>query len=339
MQKNSLILGFGIASTAYLSLLDFNGLKATVVGSPLDTKRINLLKKNRKDKKNNLVFSKKIRFISFDEINEINKKKFDFVIIGTNSKGINWAVKIINDLKVKCPILLITKGLILFKKKIITLSQFISKKTKNKKIVMSAGPCLAHELIKKVHTRTIFSSSNIKNAEFLKKILENQYYHPDLTSDIIGAEICAAIKNLFSIVIGSSEGQSGKLVKSNVTKFFNPASALFEQSVKEMIVIVKKLGGNKETVSNLAGVGDLYVSVLGGRNSKLGYFLGKGMTYKNIISKKMRGITIEGAELAKELGNEIISLVNKKKLPLTSSLVDAINNNKKLKIHWKKFAF
>ena len=91
-----------------------------------------------------------------------------------------------------------------------------------------------------------------------------------------------------------------------------------------MKYIIQKFGGNIETAYGLAGAGDLYVSILGGRNAKLGFYLGKGFLYKSIVRKQMKNITVEGAELIKSSGAKILSLVGQKKLPLLKSLLKAI---------------
>ena len=337
MKIHCLVLGFGIASNAYTSLLDNNKIKTSIIGSPYDKKKINILKKRKKDKSLNINYSKKISFYHEDEINLINKNSVKFIIVGTNTNGINWAIKILNKLKINCPVLLITKGLAKINNKLLLISDYFFKKCFNKKIIMSAGPCLAKELINKVHTRTLFASRHISYAKYAKKILENDYYHPEISNDIQGAEICAAIKNIYSTIIGSSLGQVGDLVKNKNYGYFNTSSGLFEQSLKEMKYITKKFGGDYETVLGLAGAGDLYVSVLGGRNAKLGFYLGKGFLYKSIIKKQMKDTTVEGAELIRSSGRKILSLVGSSKLPLLKSLIKSINGNKRLKINWKEF--
>ena len=79
-----------------------------------------------------------------------------------------------------------------------------------------------------------------------------------------------------------------------------------------MEIFAEFLKGKKETVKGLAGLGDLYVSAAGGRNSKMGAFIGEGITVEGadffeIGSKnfetKMPNITVEGAELIFEIGN------------------------------------
>ncbi len=337
MKNHVLVLGFGVASAAYVSVLDFNKIKTSVIGSPFDIKNIRNVKK--KNKASSINFSKNINFFYDYELGLIDIKSINLIIIGTNTNGISWITKILNQIKKNCPILLITKGIVSYKNKIISISKYISLKCSNKKVVMASGPCLAKELINKSHTRTLFASKKLAHAKYVKKIIENQYYHPEVSSDIQGAEICSAIKNIYATVIGSSPRQVGSLSKNKDDNYFNTSSGLFEQSLKEMKYIVQKFGGNIDTTYGLAGAGDLYVSILGGRNARLGFYLGKGLLYKSIVKKQMKNITVEGAELIKSSGAKILSLVGQKKLPLLKSLLKAIKKNERLKIDWKQFTF
>lgn len=334
-----LILGFGVASSAYISLLDHNKKKISVLGTPFDSKKIKKLNnlKIKKDPKFGLIFSKNVNF--YDSIKNLNKSKYSLIVIAVNSSGILWASNQLKQLKIDCPILILTKGLLMSKKKIYKLSDFFRIKNNLKKIVYAAGPCLAEELIKKTHTRTIFASNSISDSKYVKKILENEYYHPEITTDMAGAEVCAATKNIYATIIGAAVGQANDFISANNKKkyYFNAASALFQQSVHEMNEIVKKFKGKTSTVLGPAGTGDLYVSALGGRNSKMGVFLGRGLLYKNIIKSNMKGITVEGSELMLDVGELLLKYVGKKKLPLACLLQESLIKNKKLKIDWKKF--
>ena len=90
---------------------------------------------------------------------------------------------------------------------------------------------------------------------------------------------------------------------------------------------------NDETISGLAGVGDLYVSAAGGRNSKMGSYLGKGLTFKSAKKRFMLNDTVEGEQLAREIAPFVFRKINKKKIPLMIQLLKAILNNKKFKIN------
>ena len=151
--------------------------------------------------------------------------------------------------------------------------------------------------------------------------------------------MCAAIKNIFSMVIGASQGlcypNASKEVK--VKNYLNTAAALIQESINEMIIFTEKLKGKKETVIGLAGIGDLYVSADGGRNSKMGVYLGQGMTFKEAKKTKMPNDTVEGADLALEIGTKLKRDFNTKTLPLMFSMINTICDEKPLKIEWKNF--
>jgi len=104
-----------------------------------------------------------------------------------------------------------------------------------------------------------------------------------------------------------------------------------------MIIFTEKLNGKKETVLGLAGIGDLYVSADGGRNSKMGEYLGKGMSYKEAKKTKMPNDTVEGAELAFEIGSKLKSDFDTRTLPLMISVINTICSEESLKINWKNF--
>ena len=112
----------------------------------------------------------------------------------------------------------------------------------------------------------------------------------------------------------------------------NASSNLFQKSLIEMKYLTKFFKGKDETILGLAGAGDLFVSAAGGRNSKMGSYLGKGYTFKTAKRKFMPNDTVEGEQLAREIAPYIIKKVNKNKVPMMFNLLRTIISNKKLKI-------
>ena len=205
---------------------------------------------------------------------------------------INWVVDLLsaslNDSTLP-PILILTKCLGVYENQYELLVDklerlLINSGFKNTNISAGAGPCLAIGLANKVHTSVIFANNNLETVEWLKDILTTDYYHPSISNDIIGVEVCAAIKNIFSMVIGAASGLNKEKTKGNL--YLNTSAALMKQSVYEMEVFAEFLKGKKETVKGLAGLGDLYVSAAGGRNSKMGSFIGEGIIFSEAKKKK-----------------------------------------------------
>ena len=138
------------------------------------------------------------------------------------------------------------------------------------------------------------------------------------------------------MLIGASEGLSNSSAPIEVQSkyYLNTAASLIHRSISEMVEFVSHYGGNPDTVYGLAGLGDLYVSAIGGRNSLMGKYLGQGYLYKQAKKNFMENITVEGAQLALEIGPKILNDLNPKKFPLMFSMLSTICGNKKLEINW-----
>ena len=260
---------------------------------------------------------KKLKFKKFSK--DLFKEKFDLLVIALSLQGIDFIGKELKNNKIKTPILVLTKGLKYERKnkRVLTISEQLKKKYGAKNISILKGPCLAKELARKNQTSVIIANKNINFAKKIGKRISTNYYITEFSKDVIGVEVCSAIKNIYSMIIGA--GQS-----------LNASSNLFQKSIIEMKYLTKYFGGYEETTFGLAGVGDLYVSAAGGRNSKMGNYLGKGYTFNKAKKNFMSNDTVEGEQLVREIGLFILRKINKKKIPLMIKLVKAILNNKKL---------
>ena len=162
------------------------------------------------------------------------------------------------------------------------------------------------------------ANQNIDIVKSIGKMISTNYYSTEFSDDLIGVEVCAAVKNIYSMIIGASRGLCSSSASEEIKNknYLNTAASLMYQSISEMVYFTKFLKGKEETVYGLAGLGDLYVSSAGGRNSKMGEYLGKGLDYKRAKNEFMSNDTVEGAELALEIGPKILKEFKKDKLPL-----------------------
>ena len=236
---------------------------------------------------------------------------------------------------------MLTKGLSILDSELSTLSDKIKnllKKEGHSKVNISAikGPCLAAGLANKMRTGTVIANNNIEESQSLKEIISTNYYSTEISEDITGVELSGAIKNIYSMLIGASEGLSNSEAPKEIQSkyFLNTAASLIHRSISEMVEFVSHYGGKPETVYGLAGLGDLYVSAIGGRNSLMGKYLGEGYLYNEAKEKFMKNITVEGAQLALEIGPKILQDLNPKHFPLMFSMLKTICENKKLEIIW-----
>ena len=317
--KKILVIGGGAMGSAFTVPCLDNGNSVTIT-EPYSIRFIkNLSSRNKFHSALKINLPKKLKFKKFSNI--LFHEKFDLIVIALSLPGINFIGKELKKHKIKTPILVLTKGLKYDKKtkKIFTISEKLKKEYELNNISVLKGPCLAKELAKKNQTSVIVANKNISTAKKIGKIISTKYYITEFSKDVVGIEVCSAIKNIYSMIIGA--GQS-----------LNASSNLFQKSLIEMKYFTKFFKGKEETILGLAGAGDLFVSAAGGRNSKMGSYLGKGYTFKTAKKKFMPNDTVEGEQLAREIAPFILKKVNKYKVPMMINLLRTIISNKKLKI-------
>ena len=318
--KNILIIGGGAMGSAFTFPCIDNNNRVTIT-EPYSKRFIkDLSSKYKYHSSLKVKLPKKVRFKNFSK--NLLIEKFDLIVVALSLSGINFIGEELKRLKVKAPILVLTKGLKYDRKlnKIFTISDQLKKIYNLRNISVLKGPCLAKELARKKKTSVIIANQNIKAAKDIGRYISTKYYLIEYSKDVVGIEVSSAIKNIYSMIIGAGQN-------------LNTSSNLFQKSMNEMKYFVKYFKGKEETILGLAGVGDLYVSAAGGRNSKMGSYLGRGYTFKSAKKKFMFKDTVEGEQLAREIAPFILKKMSKKNIPLMMNLLKAILKNKKLKIN------
>ena len=187
---------------------------------------------------------RKLKFRKFSS--DLLKEKFDLIVIALSLPGIDFIGKKLKDKKIKTPVLVLTKGLkyLSKSKKILTISEILKKNSGINNVSVLKGPCLAKELARKNQTSVVIANNSINFAKKIGKRISTRYYITEFSKDVVGVEVCSAIKNIYSMIIGA--GQS-----------LNTSSNLFQKSILEMMFLTKYFKGKEETAMGLAGVGDL----------------------------------------------------------------------------------
>ena len=341
--KKIVIIGAGAMGSAFAVPCADNSNEVFLVGSFLEDEVIDKIKNS-----NNFhpvlksQLPKNIKVLKFSEFKDEIKKNIDLLVVGVSSKGIEWIGNEISKFyKSTVDILLLTKGLALIENKFETLAEkldniLVENGIVNAKISAVAGPCLANGLVNRINSSVVLANENINVVKNIGSIISTNYYSTEYSDDLIGVEVCAATKNIYSMLIGASEGLSSKLLDKEIKKkyFLNTAASLAYKAIAEMRSLTRKLNGKEESAYGLAGLGDLYVSSAGGRNSKMGYYLGQGHLFKEAKEKFMKDITVEGADLAQEIGPKVLKEFEEKEFPLLFSIIKCICNNQKLQINW-----
>lgn len=131
-----------------------------------------------------------------------------------------------------------------------------------------------------------FCGADLAVLEKIRALLSTDYYHIQLTTDVMGVEGCVALKNAYamgvSLAVGIADREVGELDAAAAEALcapgapdrnpvYNPQAALFAQSCLEMRRIVSLAGGDGALAGELPGAGDLYVTIFGGRHPPARY--------------------------------------------------------------------
>ena len=343
-----IVIGAGAMGSAFALPCFDNKHDINIVGTHLENDFIDKLKKNNNYHPGlNSPIPKEISIFKFEKFDNLLSSKVDLIVLGISSKGIEWVADQLSRLfkEKNIPnILMLTKGLSIYNNQyellVDKLERLLStREIKNINISAVGGPCLASGLANRVHSSVVIANKDIKTAKKIADMLNNNYYHTSFSDDLNGVEVSAAIKNIFSMAVGAAKGLCSKDISDEVREknYLNTASALIKQSILEMEIFVEHLKGKKETVKGLAGLGDLYVSSGGGRNAKMGAYIGEGLTFSEAKKTKMEKVTVEGADLAKEIAKKVNEDFDEKQLPLMLGMINAIVENKKLELNWEAF--
>ena len=342
------IIGAGAMGSAFaLPCLD-NNHDVNIVGTHLENEFIDNIKSQDNFHSGlNIKIDKKIKIHKFKELTKLLDKEIDLIVLGISSKGIEWVSEQLGKIykNKKIPnLLMLTKGLSIhnnnYELLVDKLKRLLADNGINKTDISAVGgPCLATGLANRVHSSVVIANENIQTAKKIADMLNTSYYHTSFSNDLNGVEVSAAIKNIFSMAVGAAKGLCSKNISSDVREknYLNTSSALIKQSIHEMEVFVEFLKGKKETVKGLAGLGDLYVSSGGGRNAKMGSYIGEGLTFSEAKKTKMEKVTVEGADLAIEIAKKVNEDFDDKKLPLMLAMINAIVEDKKLELNWEAF--
>ncbi len=150
-------------------------------------------------------------------------------------------------------------------------------------VVVLSGPTFAIDLAKDTVCELTSASNNEEALKMVKKSFASKHLSIEETPDVIGVEVCGALKNIMALASGIITG----LRQSDSTKAF------FEkESLLEMKNLIEHLGGKKETILTSAGVGDLLLTCnsVKSRNYTYGTKVGK----KEDTKKYLETTTVEG---------------------------------------------
>ena len=194
--------------------------------------------------------------------------------------------------------LIASKGL--EKKTFFSMSEILKEELEmESNISVLSGPNLASEIIEGMAAACVIAAKNKKTGKEFSNILDRQNFKVFLNNDVKGVELAGALKNIYAIVSGLSDGLGNKK---------NTKAMILTRSLVEMSHLFESLKLKKLTLLGLAGVGDLFATASSekSRNYSFGYLLGKGKSREE--AKKIINQVIEGEKTLKIVYEKVSAL-------------------------------
>ena len=189
------------------------------------------------------------------------------------------------------------------------------------KLVALSGPTHAEEVAKDLPTTIVSACTDSEAARTVQDVFMNTCMRVYTHFDVLGVELCGAMKNIIALATGISSGLGfGD----------NTRAALITRGIAEIKRLGLKMGCNDQTFAGLAGIGDLIVTATSehSRNNRCGKLIGKGMAPEDAI--KEIGMVVEGINALPAA----ISLAKKYEveLPITETAYDIVFNGVEPKV-------
>jgi glycerol-3-phosphate dehydrogenase (NAD(P)+) len=334
------IVGAGLMGTAIAWPLRDNGHTVHLVGTHLDGEIIHSCKANRFHPRLKRRLPEGVQPYFIEEIAQAIDG-VEIIVSGVNSLGVHWIGRTFGPYLQPGQLLIaVTKGLeaaadgsplilpdVLYQELPPGLRDQVT-------LAAIGGPCIAGELAGRRQSCVVFGSQDAQAVEHLAQTFRTFYYHIQTTTNLLSLELSAALKNAYTLGVGLAAGileRAGGVDEAGAF-MHNLSAAMFAQGCTEIAHLLQICGGDPCFAYKLPVAGDLYVTAQGGRSVKLARLLGSGISYAE-ARQIMAGETLEAAEIVKEMGKILPSLVRAglagdKEFPLMRLLVEVVVHEK-----------
>ena len=181
---------------------------------------------------------------------------------------------------------------------LMTLSQIIKDEIPACRVAVLCGPSHAEEVGRCIPTTCVAGSDDREIAEYVQNIFMNENFRVYTSSDVMGMELGAALKNVVALAAGIADG----LGYGDNTK-----AALITRGIAEISRLGVRMGCQRSTFSGLTGMGDLIVTCasMHSRNRRAGILMGQGKSMEEAMAEvKMVVEGVYSAKAAKALGDK-----------------------------------
>lgn len=341
------IVGSGMMGSALAFPARENGHEVRLVGTHLDREIIETCKKTNRHPKFTRDFPLGVTYHQIEELDDVLVGA-DLVIGGVSSFGVDWfGEHVLPRIPEETPILTVTKGLLdTDDGRLLTYPEVweerMHKIGRRPKINSVGGPCTSYELVAHDQTEVSFCGRDIETLREIKKIMQTDYYHVSITTDVIGVESAVALKNGYALAVALTIGLNQRTFGVDSELHFNSQAAVFGQSVREMYKLLA-IQGAAELDNLCVGVGDLYVTIYGGRTRLVGILLGRGLTIDEAVAE-LSGVTLESLVVAVRVARAIKIMaregrVDPLEFPLLMHVDEILSEKKEVKIPWESFTY
>jgi glycerol-3-phosphate dehydrogenase (NAD(P)+) len=319
------ILGSGVMGSALTVPLADNGHDVRLVGTFLDTGIIERIRATGVHPGLRRKLPESVRAYQLEEAGTAFAGA-EIVLSGVNSLGVRWAGRqLARLLKPGILVMAIAKGMEAADNgDLRILPEVLAGEVPEElrsQIAWAAigGPSIAGEVAARRQTCVVFAGRDQAVLDRLAATFRTRRYHVWTSTDLAGVEACAAMKNCYALSVGLAEGVLQRLGEADgVDRNHNYEAGLFGQGVVEMGQMLRLHGGRPETAYGLAGVGDMYVTSVGGRNVRAGRLIGAGMTFSEAHAR-LGHVTLEGAAAIKVIGGALPKLTDRGVVEPTTS--------------------
>ncbi|MDO4289373.1 MAG: glycerol-3-phosphate dehydrogenase [Eubacterium sp.] len=336
------LVGAGQMAAALTFPLFENDHEVRLVGSPLDGEVIARLREDNYHKNLLRTLHDGIHYYTVDQAEEALDGA-DLVVCGVSSFGVDWFLEaIIPIIPEGVPMISVTKGMLNYEDG--TLQVYPEyweehlPEGSTLKIYAIGGPCTARDLADHDHSFVAYCGRDLETLEKIRKIFSTDYYHISLTTDVVGLEAAVALKNGYALGTALAIGLKNVCGDDGIAHV-NSKAALFQESVREMDMLLDIVGGTHQMIMYAAG--DLDVTVAGGRSRSVGQFLGEGLSMEE-INEKLAGQTLEAVVIATRTAQAVKAMaaagkVDAADFPLLMHVDKLLNAGEKVNIPWKDF--
>ncbi len=218
-------------------------------------------------------------------------KDADFVLIAVPTAFVTETLEKAKPYIKNKPICIASKGI--EQDTCLFVSEIVEKVLETNNIAAFSGPSFAIDVASKVPVGVTLACQNKETTELILKAFSNKHFKLRVCSDLIGTEICGAIKNVIAIAAGIIDGMG--LPESTKAMFIT-------ESIHDIKELINGLGANGDTITSFAGFGDLLLTCTSpkSRNFSFGHLIGSGAS-KEEIDNYIKSTTIEGLYTLKSI--------------------------------------